>query len=43
MMDTDVIAQHYTKMVVLGGTFQIGDLYDYRNDRIVTGNSIIVM
>ncbi|KZS05913.1 Uncharacterized protein APZ42_030901 [Daphnia magna] len=37
MMDTDVIAQHYTKMVVLGGAFQIGDLYDYRNDRIVTG------
>ncbi|KAI9556599.1 hypothetical protein GHT06_016389 [Daphnia sinensis] len=36
-MDTNAIEQNFIKMVVLGGTFQTGDLYDYRNDRIVKG------
>lgn len=29
--------EHVTDMVVLGGDFQVGELYDYRIDRIVSG------
>ncbi|EFX66159.1 hypothetical protein DAPPUDRAFT_263566 [Daphnia pulex] len=30
------IERHLTKMVVIGGRFQLGDLYDYRNDSILS-------
>lgn len=33
--------RHVTKMVVLGEGFQVGDMYDYRTDRVVTGMSCI--
>jgi hypothetical protein len=36
-MTDKAIEQHITKMVVLGGRFQLGDLYDYRNDSILAG------
>jgi len=28
---------NFTKMAAMGRRFQIGDLYDYRNDHILTG------
>uniref|UniRef100_A0A0P4ZR65 Fibronectin type-III domain-containing protein n=1 Tax=Daphnia magna TaxID=35525 RepID=A0A0P4ZR65_9CRUS len=37
MTGTKEIEGGVTKMVVLGGHFEMGDFYDYRNDRIVTG------
>ncbi|KAK4015793.1 hypothetical protein OUZ56_030764 [Daphnia magna] len=37
MTGTKEIEGGVTKMVVLGGNFEMGDFYDYRNDRIVTG------
>ena len=30
--------KNVTKMAALGRRFQIGDLYDYRSDRILPGN-----
>ncbi len=29
------IKRHVTKMPALGRTFQLGDLYNYRNDNVV--------
>ncbi|XP_045030883.1 uncharacterized protein LOC116925415 [Daphnia magna] len=37
MTGTKAMERGVTKMVVLGGNFEMGDFYDYRNDRIVTG------
>jgi hypothetical protein len=37
MTDSKPIERHITKMIVLGGRFQLGELYDYRNDNIITG------
>ena len=41
MTDSKAIERHITKMIVLGGRFQLGDLYDYRNDTTLTGNIYI--
>ncbi|KAI9556597.1 hypothetical protein GHT06_016387 [Daphnia sinensis] len=35
-INQNAINEYVTKMVVLEGGFQVGDLYDYRNDRILT-------
>jgi hypothetical protein len=37
MTDSKAIERHLNKMAVLGGRFQLGDLYDYRNDTILSG------
>ena len=37
MTDKNAIEGHFKKLVVLGGRFKLGDLYDYRNDNIITG------
>ncbi|KAI9556598.1 hypothetical protein GHT06_016388 [Daphnia sinensis] len=37
MTSTKTTGRDVTKMVVLGGHFEMGDFYDYRNDRIITG------
>ena len=37
MTDSKAIERHITKMIVLGGRFRLGELYDYRNDNIITG------
>jgi hypothetical protein len=37
MTDSKAIERHLNKMAVLGGRFQLGDLYDYRNDSIIAG------
>ena len=31
------IERHFTKMAAMGRRFQLGDLYDYRNDQLLTG------
>ena len=31
------IERHFTKMAAMGRRFQLGDLYDYRSDNILTG------
>lgn len=33
------IDQHVTKMAALGRQFQLGGLYDYRNDTIIKGKT----
>jgi hypothetical protein len=40
MADNKAIEQHLTKMTVLGGRFQLGGLYDYRNDYALPGNQL---
>jgi hypothetical protein len=37
MADNKAIERHIIKMVVFGGRFQLGDLYDYRSDSILAG------
>jgi hypothetical protein len=39
MADSKVIERHVTKMVVLGGRFQLGCLYDYRIDQTLPGKN----
>jgi hypothetical protein len=39
MTESKAIERHITKMAVLGGRFQLGDLYDYRNDSILEGTN----
>ena len=34
---TKEIERHYIKVAALGRRFQLGDLYNHRNDRIVAG------
>ena len=41
MTDSKAIERHITKMIVLGSCFQLGDLYDYRNDSTITGRLLI--
>ena len=31
------IERHFTKMAAMGRRFQLGDLYDYLNDQLLTG------
>ena len=37
MADGRVYQQHLKSMHALGRQVQLGDLYDYRNDRIIRG------
>jgi hypothetical protein len=39
MADNKTIERNVTKMVVLGGPFQLGGLYDYRNDKTLPGKN----
>ncbi len=39
MADSEAIEQHTVEMIVLGGRFQLGGLYDYRNDQTLPGNN----
>ena len=39
MADNKTIERNVTKMVVLGGQFQLGGLYDYRNDKTLPGKN----
>ncbi len=39
MTDSKSIERHVTKMAVLGGQFKLGDLYDYRNDSVLSGTN----
>ena len=40
MTDHQGIERHFTKMAAIGRSFQLGDLYDYRSDNILTGKLI---
>ena len=40
MTDYPGIERHFTKMAAIGRSFQLGDLYDYRSDNILTGKLI---
>lgn len=37
MSESAAIKQHVTKMAAMGRFFQLGDLYDYKKDRALTG------
>ncbi len=42
-MDQETVGRHLTKMNAIGRRFQLGDLYDYRNDQIIAGNRFYML
>ena len=40
MSDGSFFQQHFHSMQALGRKFQLGQLYDFRTDQIITGNII---